>query len=309
MLTPPGMRRWFRTLCRDLKPDVVILSYAFWDALLNNDIRRTAHCVVDILDLFTINSAMRNRILRQLPAGRLSAADVPDTILSESFFSGLSTPAVQEEYRIFDHYDCAIGISPHETDLVKANTHHAKVLYIPMSHEVVSVANTYAGPALFTTGPNPLNTQGYFYFAKKVLPQLRRMVPEFALTVTGSVCDWVTVEDGIRLAGFVADLKPLFETARFLICPVIGKTGQLIKIVEAMAHGVPVVALETAAVGSPIQHGVNGWVARDAAEFAGYCVQLWQDADLCRRMGAAARDSIARGYSRSKILGALGTLI
>lgn len=314
LTTPPGMRWWFRRICRSFKPDLIILSYSFWDRLLNEELRRSARCAVDIIDLSSVNGEMRKKIQQQLPrrrqlqSGRLSPSDVPDSMLVEEFFRNLNVSAATAEYRIFDQYDYAIGISPQETDLVTANTSHARVLYIPMSHDVVQLANNYSGSALFTTGPNPMNTQAYFYFVKKVLPKLQLELPEFVLEVTGSVCERVTPQQGIRLSGFVPDLDAIYAAARFLVCPIIGNTGQLVKIVEAMAHGLPVVALEAAAAGSPIQHGTNGLIARDATEFAEYCERLWRDAEMCRRMGAAARSTIATDFSRSKILNLLSGL-
>ena len=78
-------------------------------------------------------------------------------------------------------------------------------------------------------------------------------------------------------------------------------TGQQIKIVEAMAHGVPVVALRDSAERSPLQHGISGLVANNADEFGDYTIRLWNDADLCRKLGDAARETIAREFSRTRL--------
>jgi glycosyltransferase involved in cell wall biosynthesis len=66
---------------------------------------------------------------------------------------------------------------------------------------------------------------------------------------------------------------------------------------EAMAHGVAVITLPGAARSSPIRHGQNGLVANNAREFAEYVVQLSRDRELCRRLGQAARETIASEYS------------
>jgi glycosyltransferase involved in cell wall biosynthesis len=100
----------------------------------------------------------------------------------------------------------------------------------------------------------------------------------------------------------VPDLAPYYRRAGFAICPVFGGTGQQVKIVEAMAHGLAVVALRTGVEGAPIRHGINGLVADDAAEFAEYCALLWGDARARRAMGECARDTIATEYPRTRLL-------
>jgi glycosyltransferase involved in cell wall biosynthesis len=115
--------------------------------------------------------------------------------------------------------------------------------------------------------------------------------------------------EGIMVRGFVPNLTSLYELARFVVCPVFGGTGQQIKIVEAMAHGVPVIALRAAAASSPIVHEVNGLVANNAEEFAECVLRLWNDQQLCRQMGQAARDTVASQYSRSRLVKDLSQMI
>jgi glycosyltransferase involved in cell wall biosynthesis len=105
----------------------------------------------------------------------------------------------------------------------------------------------------------------------------------------------------VELIDFVPDLSELFGSARFLVCPILGKTGQQIKIIEAMAHGVPVIATRVAAEGGPLRDGVNGLVARNANEFAEHVIRLWNDAELRQRLGRAARATIAQEYSDARL--------
>jgi len=183
-------------------------------------------------------------------------------------------------------------------------------VWLPVTFEPCYISNTYSDSALFTVGPNFFNTQGYLYFVKKVLPRVLRSAPSFALRVTGSFPQRVPeVAPGITLSGFVPDLKSVYEIARFFVCPVFGGTGQQIKIVEAMAHGLPVVALRFAAERSPIQHGVNGLVAENAEEFAEHTVRLWQDPALCRRLGNAARETVANEFSNDRLIEGLSNML
>ena len=64
------------------------------------------------------------------------------------------------------------------------------------------------------------------------------------------------------------ELGPLYRTSAFAICPLLAGTGEQVKIVDAMAHGLAVVATRSSASSSPIVDGVNGYIVDSAEEFA-----------------------------------------
>ena len=258
--------------------------------------------VIDYYDILSRNLEMREALERYLPQPPIRAADVDGAVLEEDFFLGLEYPQLRKELGIFDKYDYTLCINRWEASVVEEYAGHTHPLFLPLTWEPVFLNNTYDGPALFPTGPNPFNLQGYLYLLRKVLPRVREEAGSFSLEVTGHCCDLVVPEEGVEHAGFVPDLTELYAKARYVVCPVFGGTGQQIKISEAMAHGVPVVALRQAAEASPLEHGVNGWVAEDAAGFAEGMVRLWLDRELCRRLGEAARETIKQGYSHQQLL-------
>src|SRR5262249_47553405 len=158
-------------------------------------------------------------------------------------------------------YDDTVAISRKEADLIGRHTSRTRVHLIPVTHEPTSLANNYQGPALFPAGNNPFNVQGYYYFVKRVLAKVLAQIPGFRLQAAGPFCQFLPPVEGVTLSGFVPDLKEVYTSAAFVVCPVFGGTGQQIKVVEAMAHGVSVVASRFSAEQSPLRHGVNGLVA------------------------------------------------
>jgi glycosyltransferase involved in cell wall biosynthesis len=207
--------------------------------------------------------------------------------------------AENEEFDIYNRYSTAIAITQREADIIQTHTSNANVVTIPMMQRLSVIQNSYSGSAIFPIGPNPFNLHGYFYFLQKVLPKVIEKIPSFRLQITGSIWNNISLEkvDGIIFSGFIPDLAVAYAQSRFLICPVFGGTGQQVKIVEAMAHGLPVVALKNAAKRSPLQHQINGLVAENAEEFSEYVIRLWEDQNLCRQLGYAARETIASQYS------------
>jgi hypothetical protein len=307
--TPPGMRRWFRRTVEDWSPDLILMNYILWDGLIDHRRFRSVRRAIDIIDLVTLNQRMWRALTDALPPFPVHADAVPDAVTKTDFFAALHLAPAAEEFSICDRYDCTIAITRQERDEIAARTTKTQVVHIPMTQDVKYPGNTYGAPPLFATGPNPFNVQGYLFFVRHVLPTVRAQIPSFLLQVTGDCCNNVRAVDGVALSGFVPNLEDTYRHACFAICPVFGLTGQQVKIVEAMAHGVPVVALTAAAMRSPIEHGVNGLVARDADEFADHVTRLWSDRKLCRQLGETARDTIQREYSPTRLRAALAPLI
>jgi glycosyltransferase involved in cell wall biosynthesis len=73
-----------------------------------------------------------------------------------------------------------------------------------------------------------------------------------------------------------------------------GKCG--VKILQYMACGIPVVASPVGVQQRFVQHGVTGFFARNDAEWTQHLRELIENPELRRKMGAAAREVVAREY-------------
>lgn len=302
LFCPPGLKEDFRATFHRLKPELVVVNYTYWGALAIGPEFESAVTVMETTDLVSLNFKMRS-----LLEPRLANPDDPD-LIAEDFFSRQQPAADPVEFEICDRFDYTIAISPSEAELIRAHAPNTRVLYLPVTFDVAEVANTYESSALLVIGNNPFNKQGLRFFTKRVLPRILEEAPDFRLDVVGEGGRQVAPQPGIQLQGYVPDLARAYGHSRFAVCPLIGGTGQQVKIVEAMAHGLPVVVLRNVAGSSPVRHGINGFIADDANEFAGYCLRLWHDPDLCRTLGEEARRTIAEHYSEQALLSGLSQL-
>jgi glycosyltransferase involved in cell wall biosynthesis len=104
------------------------------------------------------------------------------------------------------------------------------------------------------------------------------------------------VTEKVRLVGFVpaADLPGLYRLADVFA---IASEAELqsLTTMEAMATGLPVVAVDACALAELVRHGRNGFLARPgrAAEIAGRLDQLMADSGLRASMSAASLSIIA----------------
>jgi glycosyltransferase involved in cell wall biosynthesis len=95
------------------------------------------------------------------------------------------------------------------------------------------------------------------------------------------------------------ELDAYYRGARMLVFPshyfeTFGLVGA-----EAMSHGVPVIAARVGALPELIDDGVNGMLFEpgDARDLARKVSRLWDDPELCRRLGQAARAKAASLWS------------
>lgn len=109
-----------------------------------------------------------------------------------------------------------------------------------------------------------------------------------------------------RFAGFLAngDLSEFYRRARFLVVPSLWFEMCPMVILEAMAHGVPVIASRIGGLPELVHDGVTGMLFSpgDEADLARAITALWRDPELCRRLGRAAGEAAAREHGRDAYL-------
>jgi glycosyltransferase involved in cell wall biosynthesis len=100
--------------------------------------------------------------------------------------------------------------------------------------------------------------------------------------------------------GFVSphELGPYYERAAVVVCPS-RREGYGVVAREAMAHGRPVVATAVGGLLDAVEDGVTGLRVppRDSAALRGAIQRLLDDAELRRRLGAAAREAARERFS------------
>jgi hypothetical protein len=146
-------------------------------------------------------------------------------------------------------------------------------------------------------GAGSPNADGIRWFCREVLPRIRQQTPLFRVIVTGGSPP-PNVEElasaSVSLAGYVADLSGLYERARVAISPLRFGAGVKIKSIEAIQHGVPVVATTVGAEGFHVDNPGALVIEDDPQRFADAIVEIIsRESDWCRRRAAA----LAQGQS------------
>jgi len=216
------------------------------------------------------------------------------------------------KYRSFaDRYlaafDCAILCSDADAARLGEQFPAARFAVVPNIYPAPLSGLTRSPPAGATLRLLFVGTFGYFpnvdaarFLCCDILPALRRLSDRaVAIDLAGSGDTTPLVElardPSVALHGFVEDLRPLYRAADVAVVPMRAGGGTRIKLLEAFALGVPVVATRVGAEGIDAQDGVHLLLADEPQAFARACLEL-----KTRRQYGAAIAGRAAALLRSR---------
>jgi polysaccharide biosynthesis protein PslH len=126
----------------------------------------------------------------------------------------------------------------------------------------------------------------------EVLPLVRRAVPDARLRIVGrEPGDAVRRRAGpfVEVVGEVPEVMPYLRAARVLVVPLLAGSGTRLKILEAMAAGIPVVTTAVGAAGLDATPGRHLLIGDTPAELAEHAADVLTDGHLARSLSESAR--------------------
>ena len=227
-----------------------------------------------------------------------------------------------EEAGLLSLVDGVLAVSHGEADQARQVTRAPVFL---LQHAVADRAATpgfearsgllFVGPVHDLTAPNADALQ---WFTARIWPQVRATL--------GTAVPWRVVGHlptefarhlataGATVLGPREDLTPIYDAARLAIAPSRFAAGIPLKVVEAAAHGLPVVVTDLLAeqLGWPADEALAVAAVGDPAGFARHCIDLHGDirrwSELRERAGKRVRDEYSPTIFRANLAAALAAL-
>ncbi|HEX4278173.1 MAG TPA: glycosyltransferase [Bryobacteraceae bacterium] len=148
----------------------------------------------------------------------------------------------------------------------------------------------------------PANKESAIFFANRIWPHVRNRLNGAEFVIVGSNPSPPVLAlgklPGVTVAGMVPDVRPFYRDALAAVVPLLTGGGTRLKILEAMAAGVPVVSTPLGAEGLEVVDGENALVvgAEDAEGWASRFVDLAENPALRARLIAAGLRLVQSGY-------------
>lgn len=140
----------------------------------------------------------------------------------------------------------------------------------------------------------PPNIDAINWFIREVYPLVRQARPDVQFDVVGSrpPAELLALNDaglGINVTGYVADPTSYQKQAAAMIVPLRAGGGMRVKILNALAEGIPIVSTTLGYEGIEVTPGHDILVGDTPQAFAAEVLRLLDDAELGRRLAANGR--------------------
>jgi glycosyltransferase involved in cell wall biosynthesis len=148
------------------------------------------------------------------------------------------------------------------------------------------------------------NIDAVIWFSRTVWPEIARNHPDLQFTIVGRdpAPEVRALEsDRIHVTGTVEDVRPFYASALAAIAPIRSGSGTRLKILEAMAAGVPVVSTRLGAEGIEVEDGVHLLLADTGSEIAAAVHRIASSEEMRSRLSQAARGLVRGVYDWSAI--------
>jgi glycosyltransferase involved in cell wall biosynthesis len=153
------------------------------------------------------------------------------------------------------------------------------------------------------------NAEAAIWFARQVFPRVKKIMPATEFWIVGSNPPQEVRQladlPGVHVTGTVDDVRPYYCRAAVSVAPYRYGEGTKLKVLEAMACGIPVVTTRIGCQGIKVEDGEDICIVETAEAFIDGVMGLLADAGRRRAMGARARQLIEREYAWTKIVGDL----
>lgn len=226
----------------------------------------------------------------------------------------------QFECRVARHVDASLFVSEAEADLFRERSGVTNVQAVENGIDTEFFDPAAAFRRIDTTGKLIVftgqmdyrpNVEAVTWFAETVLPHIRVVHPDAVFVIVGrnptAAVTALANQDGIRVTGEVADVRPWLDAAACVVAPLKIARGIQNKVLEAMAMARPVVASGPAAEG--IDHDGTILSGDTVAEVSDAVNGLLSDAHDAAAMGRKARERVQARYGWSARLAPLDALI
>ncbi|MBP2677586.1 MAG: glycosyl transferase group 1, partial [Deltaproteobacteria bacterium] len=153
----------------------------------------------------------------------------------------------------------------------------------------------------------PLNIQYLRFLAEKVWPHVRREISDAELHVVGGGLpvreqELLSGIPGVRLTGFVEDLESEYKCASVFAAPILSGGGVIVKILDAMAAGVPVVTTSYGNECIRAEAGKDILVADSPEDFGRALAMLLKDSEMRNVLAERGHRHLAVNFSEESLI-------
>lgn len=157
-----------------------------------------------------------------------------------------------------------------------------------------------------------VNVDAALWFYREVFPLVRERIPDARFIIAGygppeELTSLAALDPQVLVPGFVDDIDRCYKEAAVFVAPILTGGGIIVKILDALAAGRPVVTTSYGNEGIGAEHGRDLLVADDPTGFAEGVVRLLTEAEFARGLAANGREFVRKNYSLDSVISRIET--
>lgn len=151
------------------------------------------------------------------------------------------------------------------------------------------------------------NTEAATVLIEKVWPLIIKRVPEAKLWIVGKsipikIQEIAKEEKDIEVTESLPDIREAYQAATVMTVPIYGPGGTRLKVLEALASGLPVVSTPTGIAGLNLTADEHALVGKDYDELAQKTISVLRSQKFGKRLGQAGRAKVIENYDWKSIV-------
>jgi len=143
------------------------------------------------------------------------------------------------------------------------------------------------------------NVDAVVWFVNDIWPELSRQHPALSFAIVGRDPKpevRALAAERVSVTGTVPDVRPYYSGALAAVVPLRFGSGTRLKILEAMAAGIPVISTKLGAEGLDLEDGTHLLVANSASEMTAAVSRLAASPELWMLLSQSGRNVVTRLY-------------
>lgn len=288
------MRDKIRSMTREQKYDVVQMDYTMGQYV--SEISGSV-TVIYLLDL--IYEKARN-LSANLKLSRKKLEWLADSFLCRRY-----------EKKLYAKFDLVLAISAKIKESLLSCNPSLDISVLPTGVHIPKTrkrSHNAKGRNLVFMGAmwRPENIDAVMYFYRSVLSLVREVIPDVNLYIVGGSPSEeirkLASDPGVKVTGYIEDLSSIYMKCDVSIAPIRMSGGIHCKILDAMASGLPVITTTSGNEGIAATPDEEIIIADEADAFARRTIEMLEDEDRRRSIGAAGLEFVRQNFGWSQII-------